>query len=73
MRRDNTDERTSRFLGTLAHEFRNILGPINNSVAYLKRSASLDAESRKAVEVIERQAERLLAIIEDLRKINPKE
>jgi signal transduction histidine kinase len=72
MRKDDTDERTSRFLGTLAHEFRNILGPIANSVAYLKRSPSLDADSRKAVEVIERQAERLLALVEDLRKVNPK-
>ncbi len=73
MRDDAADERASKFLGMLAHEFRNILAPISNSVAYLKRSPALDADSRQAVEVIERQAERLLALIEDLRRINPKE
>jgi len=65
------DDRATQFLATLAHEFRNILGPIANSVEVLKR-AELDDESRKAVDVIERQSARLLALVEDLRKINPK-
>lgn len=65
-----SDERTRKFLGTLAHEFRNILGPIVNSVAMLKRS-ELDGDAQKAAGTIERQAERLLALVEDLRRINP--
>jgi signal transduction histidine kinase len=72
-RHQASDERTRKFLGMLAHEFRNILGPINNSVLLLKGSPGLDADAKKAVEVIERQSGRLLGLVEDLRRINPKE
>ncbi len=72
-RHEASDERTRKFLGMLAHEFRNILAPISNSVQFLKRAESLDPESRKAVEVIERQADRLLALVEDLRRVNPRD
>jgi PAS domain S-box-containing protein len=72
-RHQAADERTRKFLGMLAHEFRNILAPISTSVQYLKRVEGLDAESRKSVEMIERQAARLLSLVEDLRRVNPKE
>jgi PAS domain S-box-containing protein len=72
-RHEASDERTRKFLGMLAHEFRNILGPISNSVQYLKRSPALGADDQKAVEVMERQLTRLLGLVEDLRRINPKE
>jgi signal transduction histidine kinase len=57
----------------MAHEFRNILGPLRHSVDYLKRVDSLDPECRKMVDVADRQSTRLLDLIEDLRRINPKE
>jgi PAS domain S-box-containing protein len=72
-RHEATDERTRKFLGMMAHEFRNILGPIRNSVDYLKRVESLDPECRRMVEIIDRQAGRLLSLVEDLRRVNPKE
>lgn len=72
-RHEATDERTRKFLGMMAHEFRNILAPIRNSVEYLKRQNGLDAECRKMVEVVDRQSTRLLALVEDLRSINPKD
>ncbi|HWA37035.1 MAG TPA: PAS domain-containing protein [Burkholderiales bacterium] len=72
-RHEASDERTRRFLGMLAHEFRNMLGPISTSTEVLKRSATLDADGRKAVETIERQAARLVGLVEDLRRVNPKE
>jgi PAS domain S-box-containing protein len=72
-RHEAADERTRKFLGMMAHEFRNILSPIRNSVDYLKRQKSLDPECRKMVEVVDRQSTRLLALVEDLRSINPKE
>ena len=72
-RHQAADERTRKFLGMLAHEFRNILAPISNSVQYLKRVESLDEESRRSVETIERQAARLLSLVDDLRRVNPKE
>ena len=72
-RHEATDERTRKFLGMMAHEFRNILGPVRHSVDYLKRVDGLDPESRKMVEIVDRQTQRLLALVEDLRSVNPKE
>jgi PAS domain S-box-containing protein len=71
-RHEASDERTRRFLAMLAHEFRNILGPIGSSTEFLK-TQGLGEEGRHAVEIIERQTARLLGLVEDLRRINPKE
>lgn len=71
-RHEASDERTRRFLGMLAHEFRNILGPIGNSTQFLKQQG-LAEDSLKALDIIDRQTSRLLALVEDLRRINPKE
>jgi PAS domain S-box-containing protein len=71
-RHEASDERTRKFLGMLAHEFRNILGPIGNSVQVLKQK-ELDADAKKSLELIERQTGRLLGLVEDLRRINPRE
>lgn len=72
-RHEASDERTRKFLGIMAHEMRNMLAPVHNSVALLKRMESLDPEARKAVETIERHTARLVALVDDLRVINPKE
>src|SRR5262245_1105959 len=72
-RHEATDERTRKFLGMMAHEFRNILGPIRNSVEVMKLRQDLDDECRKLVDVVDRQSNRLLALVEDLRSVNPKE
>jgi signal transduction histidine kinase len=72
-RHEAADERTRKFLGMMAHEFRNILAPIRNAVEALKRGKRLDAESLKMVEIVDRQSARMLALVEDLRRINPKE
>jgi PAS domain S-box-containing protein len=72
-RHEAADERTRKFLGMMAHEFRNILAPIRTSVEYLKRHESLDPECRGMVEIVDRQSARMLALVEDLRRINPKE
>lgn len=72
-RHEATDERTRKFLGMMAHEFRNILSPIRNAVEYLRRQDGLDPECKKMVDVVDRQSTRLLALVEDLRSINPKD
>jgi PAS domain S-box-containing protein len=72
-RHEAADERTRKFLGTMAHEFRNILSPIRNAVEYLRRQDNLDPECRKMVDVVDRQSTRLVALVEDLRSINPKD
>jgi len=72
-RHEAADERTRKFLGMMAHEFRNILGPVRHSVDFLKRVDSLDPECRRMVDIVDRQTTRLQALVEDLRTINPKE
>jgi PAS domain S-box-containing protein len=72
-RHEAADERTRKFLAMMAHEFRNILGPIRNSVEVLKVREGLDDECRRLVDVVDRQSARLLALVEDLRSVNPKE
>jgi PAS domain S-box-containing protein len=67
------DERNRKFLGMLAHEFRNMLGPIRNSVELLKLARLEDPQLVRAVESIERQSNRMLQLVEDLRTVNPKE
>jgi PAS domain S-box-containing protein len=67
------DERNRKFLAMLAHEFRNILGPIRNSVELLKLARMEDPQLVRAVESIERQSNRMLQLVEDLRTINPQE
>ncbi|HEY7378653.1 MAG TPA: PAS domain-containing protein [Steroidobacteraceae bacterium] len=72
-RHEATDERTRKFLAMMAHEFRNILGPIRNAVETLKLRRDLDEDCRKLVDVVDRQSARLVALVEDLRSVNPKE
>jgi len=72
-RHEAADERTRKFLGTMAHEFRNILGPIRNAVEVMKLRKDLDDECRKLIDVVDRQSSRLVALVDDLRSINPKE
>ncbi len=67
------DERNRKFLGMLAHEFRNMLGPIRNSVELLKLAQLEEPQLARAVESIERQSNRMLQLVEDLRTINPRE
>ncbi len=67
------DARSRAFLGTLAEEFRDILGPMRKAIAALKRKPPADTEDRRALELLERQGVRLLGLVEDLGKINPKE
>lgn len=67
------DERNRKFLGMLAHELRNMLSPIRNSVELLKLAQLEDPQLARAVESIERQSNRMLQLVEDLRTINPKE
>jgi nitrogen-specific signal transduction histidine kinase len=67
-----TDLAQGKNLGVLAHEVRDMLGAIRNSIELLKRS-SLDADTQRGVEAIERQTARVLELLEDLGRVNPKE
>jgi signal transduction histidine kinase len=60
------DERKNKFLGILAHELRNPMAPIANSIHILKRSVPGSEGALRAQAVIERQAAHLVRLIDDL-------
>ena len=71
-RHQASDERNRQFLSMLAHEFRNMLSTTRNAIEVLKRH-ELNAECVKALGHIERQSQRMLELVDDLRRVNPKE
>jgi signal transduction histidine kinase/ActR/RegA family two-component response regulator len=60
------DRRKDEFLATLAHELRNPLAPIRNAVALFRTKRGLDAEVQWGHEVIQRQVELLVRLVDDL-------
>src|SRR4029079_19323536 len=60
------DRSKDEFLAVLAHEIRNPLAPIRTAVHLLRLKELPDAQSVKAREVIERQVEHLVRLIDDL-------
>ncbi|HEY8554754.1 MAG TPA: ATP-binding protein [Burkholderiales bacterium] len=58
--------RQSEFLGVLAHELRNPLAAITNSLVIAKRTPAGSEQSLRAQAVIERQAQQLIRLIDDL-------
>ncbi len=60
------DRRKNRFLGVLAHELRNPMAPISNSLALLKRAVPGSESALRAQAMIERQARHLIRLIDDL-------
>jgi PAS domain S-box-containing protein len=71
-RHQASDERTRKFLGMLAHEFRNMLNGMHLSLEVLKREKDPD-ECSRAIESLERQMQRMLQVVDDLRTINPRD
>ncbi|HSC62747.1 MAG TPA: PAS domain S-box protein, partial [Caldimonas sp.] len=63
---EDADRRKDEFLATLAHELRNPLAPLRNSLAVLQRSAGHPATFEKASGVMERQLSHLVRLIDDL-------
>src|SRR5690606_25650119 len=59
-------DRKNKFLGVLAHELRNPMAPIANSIFILKRSPPGSESASRAQAVIERQARHLVRLIDDL-------
>jgi PAS domain S-box-containing protein len=54
------------FLAALSHELRNPLSPIRTSLDVLERSAPQDVQARKPLEIIRRQVDHLVGIVDDL-------
>lgn len=60
------DRRKDEFLAVLAHELRNPLAPISNSLEILRRSAGDKALVLQARETMERQLTQLVRLVDDL-------
>ena len=67
-----TDIGQAAMLRSLSHEVRNMLGTVRTSLEVLKRSA-VDENGSRALESIERQNGKVLELLEELRRSNPKE
>ena len=60
------DRRKDDFLAVLAHELRNPLAPIKNSVAVLRAGPMPDPQSSWARDIIDRQVDRMARLLDDL-------
>ncbi len=61
-----TDRRKDEFLAALAHELRNPLAPISNTLHLLRGRGDEDPEARMAHDVIRRQVQHLTRLVDDL-------
>jgi PAS domain S-box-containing protein len=62
----DADRRKDEFLATLAHELRNPLAPIRNSLLILKMSALDEATVQETTQMMERQVHQLVRLVDDL-------
>jgi PAS domain S-box-containing protein len=63
------DRRKDRFLATLAHELRNPLAPIRNSLHLLRMPIDSDAAGR-VYEMMERQVNHMVRLVDDLMEVS---
>lgn len=64
---EEANRRKDEFMATLAHELRNPLAPIQNSIHVLRRCLGKgDATVSKAIAVVERQSNQLVRLVDDL-------
>ncbi|PUA29873.1 MAG: hypothetical protein B0W54_04825 [Cellvibrio sp. 79] len=64
------DRRKSEFLATLAHELRNPLAPIRNGLGILRMGADSAASLAKTREMMERQVNHMVHLVDDLLDIS---
>ena len=62
----DADRRKNEFLALLSHELRNPLAPIKNSLYILERTLPSDHQSRRSLDVINRQVGQLARLVDDL-------
>jgi PAS domain S-box-containing protein len=60
------DRRKDEFLAMLAHELRNPLAPIRNAARVLRHSPAAHGQAEQMLDIIERQAEHLTRLVDDL-------
>jgi signal transduction histidine kinase/FixJ family two-component response regulator len=65
----DADRRKDEFLATLAHELRNPLAPLRNAVQLLRAAAPADREQAQAGEIMERQLNHVVRLVDDLHEM----
>jgi PAS domain S-box-containing protein len=65
-----SDRRKDEFLATLAHELRNPLAPLRNSLHILQLTACEDATIERLCETMERQVNHLVRLVDDLLEVS---
>lgn len=66
----DADRRKDEFLATLAHELRNPLAPIRNSLHILRLTGSNDPAAEQVCDMMERQVGHLLRLVDDLMEVS---
>ena len=66
----DADRRKDDFLATLAHELRNPLAPLRNSLELLKRAGSNATTRGQAIDTMDRQLNQLVRLVDDLLDVN---
>lgn len=61
-----SDRRKDEFLSVLAHELRNPLAPLANALEVIRRSASKDPDLQRLRDMMDRQLNQLVRIVDDL-------
>ncbi len=64
------DRRKDEFLATLAHELRNPLAPIRNSLHILRMSCGAGSASEHVLEMMERQVSHMVRLVDDLMEVS---
>jgi len=64
------DRRKDEFLATLAHELRNPLAPIRNSLHILRLAGSGSGVAERLHETIERQVDQMVRLVDDLMEVS---
>jgi signal transduction histidine kinase/ActR/RegA family two-component response regulator len=64
------DRRKDEFLATLAHELRNPLAPIRNSLHILRLSSGGNSAAEQVCEMMERQVGTLVRLVDDLMEVS---
>ena len=65
-----SDRRKDEFLATLSHELRNPLAPLRNGLHMLRRDASASPSARDLYELMERQVDHLVRLVDDLLELS---
>ncbi|TDU25536.1 PAS/PAC sensor hybrid histidine kinase [Panacagrimonas perspica] len=64
------DQRKDEFLATLSHELRNPLAPLRTSIDFLSANPETSSSSQRSLEVMRRQVDHLVHLVDDLLEIS---